>query len=432
MSDRQRGVVAMSALGAVVVIMVLAATVGIPASHDPPGTSTFAAPARPSGPPLRPLEPTRPLDAGGAFPNGSGSAGPSQVASPAPWPTPSSVPSPTGSPAAPASTSSPVNVYAAISGPLDARLAGIPARVYVPDEASGTVVVIDPATFKVMARYFVGRLPHHVTPSWDLATLYVSDMESNRLTEINPRTGRAVGSRTIAAPYNLYFTPDGSKAIVVAEPLNRLDFYDRRTWRLLRRVAIPHAGPNHLDFSADGRYLLVSTEFSGFLVKVDTVRMRISRSLHVGGQPVDVKLSPDGSVFYNANMARGGVSVIDPRTMREIGFIHTGRAAHGLAVSRDTTKLYVTNRMSGTISVIAFATRRVVRTWRIGLSPDMITLSPNGRQLWTSDRFDGRVTVVDTNTGRVIKIIRVDAAPHGLTYFPQPGRFSVGHNGVYR
>jgi YVTN family beta-propeller protein len=304
--------------------------------------------------------------------------------------------------------------------------------VYVPDEQAGTVVVIDPVSMKIVARYHVGRLPHHVTPSWDLKTLYVNNMESNRLTEIDPVTGKPVGSRAIAAPYNLYFTPDGSKAIIVAEPLNRLDVYDRITWRLLRHIAIPHAGPNHLDFSSDGRYLIVSTEFAGYLVKVDLVRMRISRSLYVGGQPVDVKLSPDGSVFYNANMKRGGVSIIDPVAMREVGFLPTGLEAHGMAISRDATRLYVSNRMSGTISVIDFASRRVVATWKVGFSPDMITISADGSRLWTSDRFDGRVTVVNTANGRVVKVIRVDAAPHGLTYFPQPGRISLGHNGVYR
>jgi YVTN family beta-propeller protein len=62
----------------------------------------------------------------------------------------------------------------------------------------------------------------------------------------------------------------------------------------------------------------------------------------------------------------------------------------------------------------------------------MMQISPDGRQLWVSDRFHGTVTVVDTTTGEVIKKIKVGNNPHGLTYFPQPGRFSLGHNGVYR
>lgn len=377
------------------------------------------------------------LDVGGQGPSASDQMSANPIALEA---TPAIRASAQSSPAAPVAASPTVspsathlNVYAGIVGPrLDPRVAAIPKRVYVPDEKSGTVVVINPATFKIVARYVVGRLPHHITPAWDLPVLYVNDMESNGLTMIDPGTGRPIGSRAISAPYNLYFSLDGSKAIVVAEPLNRLDFYDRTTWKLLRHVRIRFAGPNHLDFSADGRYLLVSTEFAGYVVKVDVERMTIVGALHVGGQPIDVKLSPDGSVFYVANMKRQGVSIIDPIAMREIAFLHTGREAHGFAISRDTNQLYVTNRRSGTISVIDFASRDVIKTWKVGGSPDMITVSPDGRQLWTSNRFNGSVTVVDTTNGHVLAVIKVDSAPHGLTYFPQPGQISLGHNGVYR
>ena len=89
--------------------------------------------------------------------------------------------------------------------------------------------------------------------------------------------------------------------------------------------------------------------------------------------------------------------------------------------------------MSGLkISVISFARRRVVATWQVGGSPDMLQVSPDGRQLWTSNRFNGTVSVIDTRTGRVIHTITVGSSPHGLAFFPQPGNYSLGHNGVYR
>ena len=118
--------------------------------------------------------------------------------------------------------------------------------------------------------------------------------------------------------------------------------------------------------------------------------------------------------------------------MRFLKFIHTGSGAHGFAVSRDTKHLYVSNRLAGSISVIDFATKRVVDTWKVGGSPDMMQVSPDGRQLWVSNRFNSSVSVIDTRTGRVLKTIRVGASPHGLCLFPQPGRYSLGHNGVYR
>ena len=326
-----------------------------------------------------------------------------------------------------------INVYAATqSGTLSPAVAGIPERVYVPNSGTGTLDVIDPATYKVIAHYRVGAIPHHVAPAWDLSKLYVDDEGSGMLSVIDPRSGAPIGQVAVPDPYNLYFTPDGSKAIVVAERLRRLDFRDPHTFKLIRSVPIPWNGVDHLDFSADGSYLMASTEFTGVVVKVDTVAMQITGFVHVGGLPVDVRLSPDGSVFYVANQGRGGVSVVDPVAMKELAFIKTGRGAHGLMVSRDTKSLYVTNRLAGTISVIDFDSRSVVATWRTGGSPDMVQLSPDGSELWTTGRYDGVVYVVDTTTGKLLHQIRVGGQPHGLTYFPNAGRFSLGHNGVYR
>lgn len=331
-------------------------------------------------------------------------------------------------------------VYAGTtSGRISPLLAGLVPRVYVPDEGSGDVVVIDPKTFAIVGRFRVGSLPEHVTPDWDLKRLYVNDMNSNTLTVIDPRTERPIRTIRLPTPYNLYFTPDGSKAIVVEDFTapggragNGLRFYDRRTWKFLQFVPIPFPGADHLDFSADGRYLFLSCEYSGVVERVDTRTMKVTGSVYVGGLPIDVRLAPTGDLFYVANQGRGGVSIIDPAAMKVIGFIPTGRGAHGLALSRDATKLYVSNRLAGTISVISFATRRVIATWIVGGTPDMMSLSPDGIQLWLSNRYSGTVTVVDTRSGRVLHVIRTGTGPHGLSYWPQPGDYSVGHNGNMR
>jgi len=160
--------------------------------------------------------------------------------------------------------------------------------------------------------------------------------------------------------------------------------------------------------------------------------MRVVGALSVGGRPIDVKLSPDGSVFYVADQARGGVLVIDARTFTVRRFIPTGAGAHGLYPSRDGRFLYVTNRGAGTISVLDFRTGTPRATWHIGGSPDMGGVSADGTQLWVSGRYNAAVYVVDTLTGRLLHTIRVGAGPHGLDVFPQPGRYSLGHTGVYR
>ena len=331
------------------------------------------------------------------------------------------------------STTPSPNVYGAMTDPrLAPQVASVKPLVYVPNNGSNTVTVIDPSTYRIVRTFAVGVGPQHVTPSWDLRHLYVGNTYSNTLTQIDPRSGRPTRTIPVPDPYNLYFTPDGSLAIDVAERLQRLILFDPVTWRQVGSVPIPWAGADHLDFSPNGRYLMLSTEFSGQVVKVSVPRMKVVGTVHVGGLPVDVKLSPDGSVFFVANQGRSGVSVIDPVSMRETDFIPTGSGAHGLCVSRDTTELYVSNRLAGTISVIDFATLRVIHTWHVGGSPDMMQVSADGRELWVSNRYDATVSVVSTSTGKVLHTIAVGANPHGLTLFPQPGRYSIGHNGVYR
>src|SRR6185295_5909892 len=266
------------------------------------------------------------------------------------------------------------DVYAAARpGQMSAAVRGDVARVYVPNSVAGTVDVIDPATYKIVDHFKVGREPQHVTPSYDLKSLWVLADKGDSLTRIDPVTGHREQTVAVADPYNMYYTPDGRYAIVVAERKKRLDFHDPHTMVLVKQVSVPCRGVDHMDFSANGRYLVASCEFSGELVKVDVLEEKLLGTLKLPGHsmPQDVRLSPDGSVFFVADMASNGVYVIDVDALQVLTFLPTGRGTHGLYFSRDSRWLYASNRGEGTISVIDVRTRTVARVWHIPRgSPD--------------------------------------------------------------
>jgi YVTN family beta-propeller protein len=329
------------------------------------------------------------------------------------------------------------NVYAA-DGPgnlTGAARTALP-RIYVPNSKSNTVDVIDPRTYKVVDHFAVGGLPQHIVPAYDLKQLYVTNDTGNTLTEIDPQTAKPTRTIPVEDPYNMYFTPDGRYAIVVAERNARLDFRDAHTFALVKSVPTPCSGVDHMDFTADGTKALVSCEFSGQLLELDVPNQRIVKAFSVGGggMPQDVKLSPDGRVFYVADMMSNGVWVVGARSFRVLYRIHTGTGAHGLYPSRDARYLYVTNRGAGSISVLSFATRKIVHTWRIpgGGSPDMGGVSADGKVLWLSGRYNGVVYAISTVNGKLLARIPVGAGPHGLCVWPQPGRYSLGHTGILR
>ncbi|HEV8502720.1 MAG TPA: YncE family protein, partial [Casimicrobiaceae bacterium] len=271
----------------------------------------------------------------------------------------------------------PSNLYSeAAAGRYAPATANALARVYVPNVRSNDVYVIDPATLKVVDKFKVGINPQHVVPSWDLKTLWVANNAEHRtdgtLTPIDPATGKPGKPVPVDDPYNMYFTPDGHSAIVVAEAHKRLDFRDPHTMQLQYSLATPQCGGiNHADFSIDGRYAIFTCEFDGGLARIDMVEHKVLGYLKLskGGMPQDIRISPDGRTFYVADMMSDGVFTIDGDSFTETGFIPTGIGTHGFVVSRDGTKLYVSNRgthlMEGTrsgpgsISTIDFATNKV-------------------------------------------------------------------------
>jgi YVTN family beta-propeller protein len=348
--------------------------------------------------------------------------------------------------ARPARPAVPVNVYAHIrAGMVNPKWRGDPVRVYVPNSLSNTVTVINPRTYKVVGEFPVGAQPNHVTPSWDGSVLFVNDTDGNSLVPINPATGRPGRPVPVTDPYNLYFTPDGRYALVMAEAFNRIDFRDPRTMRLRYSMSVPCAGVNHMDFTADGRYAVASCEFSAQLLYINVRGHKVAASMRTGvptsmmripggSMPQDVRLAPDGKIFYVADMIANGVWLIDAGSFRKVGFIHTGLGAHGLLISRDAADVFVSNRNAGSVSVISSATRAVVHTWRIpgGGSPDMGGIMPDGKVMWWGGRYNGVVYAMSTTNGRLIAEIPVGAGPHGLCVFPQPGRYSLGHTGNFR
>ncbi len=301
-------------------------------------------------------------------------------------------------------------------------------------------------------RFPVGFLPQHVVPAWDLQTLWVANNGRRRadgsLTPIDPKSGKPGPRVLVADPYNMYFTPDGKSAIVVAERLKRLDFRDPHTMALQQSLPTPAcSGINHADFSIDGRYAIFTCEFrGGGLVKIDIVNHQV-----VGYLRLDDRADAAG----HSRLARRHVFFMSRTCLPMVCFWSMATASSKSASSRPgsapTVFIQAATGQSSTSPTAArtgSTGRRMARgasassisrpatvekTWPIpgGGSPDMGNVSIDGKDLWLSGRYDNVVYDIDTKTGAV-RQISVGKEPHGLTVWPQPGRYSLGHTGNMR
>src|SRR4051794_37721132 len=230
------------------------------------------------------------------------------------------------------------NLYAA-NGPgmLSQTVRGFPYRVYVPNSKSDTVDVIDPTTYKIVGHFALpkhkARLlePQHVVPSFDLKKLWVAQDLGDQLTAIDPATGQQGETIPVDDPYNMYYTPDGKYAVIMAERMKRIDFRDAQTMKVVNKLPVNCAGVNHADFTPDGRYMIATCEFSSEIIKVDVAAQKVLGHLKLEprGMPQDCRISPDGKLFYIANMDADGVHLVDGEAFKQVGFVPTGKGAHG-------------------------------------------------------------------------------------------------------
>ena len=170
--------------------------------------------------------------------------------------------------------------------------------------------------------------------------------------------------------------------------------------------------------------MIATCEFDNQMIKVDIAEKKVLGhiSLSPKGMPQDCRISPDGKLFYVADMDANGIHLIDGDSFKEVGFMKTGKGAHGLYFSRDSKTLYISNRGEGTISLLDMATHKLTTKWVIpgGGSPDMGGVSADGKSLWLSGRYDREVYVFNTANGALRARIRVGAGRTGFVSIHNP------------
>ncbi|MEU6038703.1 hypothetical protein ABZ801_25170 [Actinomadura sp. NPDC047616] len=333
------------------------------------------------------------------------------------------------SPAAPGS-----DVYAATRpGMLSPATRALPPRLYVPNAATGTVDVL-----ALPGGRLVGRIPvpggrtARVVPSWNLRWLWVVGRDG--LLPVSARSGRRGRVRPVPRVRGLYFTSRGREAVTIAS--RRVVFRDPVTMRARAALRLPCTGTPHADLSADEGTLVLACVRPGLLVRVDVAR-RVTTgtlALPLGSHPQDVRLSPDGSLFYVADPVKGGVWLVDAARFQATGFIATAPGAHGLLPSRDARTLYVLGRGDGSFTAIDFAARRVTARRRLPrtgrTAPGGVTV--DGTALWLTAPAAGTAYAVSPDDGRLTRTVRLDGRPANALLYPQPGRYSLGGTAHFR
>ena len=281
-------------------------------------------------------------------------------------------------------------------------------RVYVTNEGSGDISIIDPDSRAETKRIPLGKRPRGLAASPDNRLLYIA------------LSGSPVGGPGV----------DVSALPPADKTADGIAVFDTVLGKVLRVIG-GISDPEQLAVSPDGRRLYVASEDTGQLIILDSARGTVWHKLSVGGEPEGVAVSPDGAIVVVTSEEDNSVSIIDARQPTVLVSVSVGARPRNVAFSNSGLRAFVTGENDATLSVIDVPGRRVTNTIKLGDKserPMDVKLPPLGDRLYVTTGRGGRLVAIDAVNFKVTHRVAVGERPWGLAISPD-GRFLFTANG---
>jgi YVTN family beta-propeller protein len=282
-------------------------------------------------------------------------------------------------------------------------------RVYVTNEVSGDMTIIDSGTYNVIATVPLGKRPRGIHASPDRKTIYVALSGS-------PIGGPDVDESTLPPPDK---TADGIGVFDVAQ-------------KKIVRTIKGGSDPENFDLSKDGSQLFISNEDDSAVSIVDIASGAVVKSAKVGAQPEGVKVTPDGKRVWVTSEESGTISVLDPAAGKILKTFKVGHRPRSIAFTPDGSKAYVNAENDGTVVLVDAVKLKMIKPIPLGkpgaVKPMAVLLSRDGTKLFVSTGRGHRVFTIDTATNKVDGSVEVGPRPWGIALSPD-GKTLYSANG---
>lgn len=280
--------------------------------------------------------------------------------------------------------------------------------VFVSDEGSGQLSIIDAAGDSVVGRIAVGTRPRGVRVSPDGRTVYVALSGSPRCPPTMPDSE--------CAKLKVDKSKDGIGEVDVAA-------------RQVRRVLPGGSDPENFDLSPDGARLYTSNEDANTASFIDIKNGTVLRTVPVGREPEGVAIPPDGKTVWVTSESDNIVTVLDAESGVAVARICVGKRPRDVVFSNDGTRAYVSAESGGNISVVDAVKFRVLRTIPMpeGAKPMGLALMADGKQLWVANGRAGTVSLLDLERDTIMANVKVGVRPWGLALLPDGTRLYVAN-----
>ena len=310
-------------------------------------------------------------------------------------------------------------------------------RVYLSDQTSNTVSVVDPASEKLLGVIRLGDpTPGNLSPLYkgqllvhgmgfspDRRTLLVVSIGSNSVAFIDTATNRVKHISYVGrSPHEAMFTPDGKEVWVAVRGEDYIQVLDGRTYQPIHRIQVPN-GPGMTIFSPDGKYGYVVSSFTPEMVVINTKTHKIiGRVTQASPFSPDVAATPDGRQVWFTLKDIGKTQVVNAKPpFNTIAMLDTGPITNHVNFARNAHGQFAYVTIGGLNEVKVFTTSdhpELVATIPTGELPHGLWPSGDGTRIYVGLENRNGVAAIDTASNKVVSTISTGQAPQGMVYIP--------------
>jgi YVTN family beta-propeller protein len=311
-------------------------------------------------------------------------------------------------------------------------------RVYVSNETSGDMTVIDSSNFEVVENVHLGKRPRGIHASPDGKFIYIAlsgspiggpNVDESTLPPAD-KTADGIGVFDIAQnkivkviqggsdPENFAVSADGKWIYVSNEDDEGIGFVDLSTGLLVPPTIKTGEEPEGVTLSPDGTLIYSTAEADGTVSVIDTATRKLVKTFKVGRRPRNIVFMPDGKHAYVNAENDGNICILDTEKNVMTGTVPLGKPGvvkpMGMVLSKDGSKLYVTTGRGKSVFVVNTADNKVETSFEVGERPWGIGISPDGKMLFTANGPSQDISIIDTATNVVIKKVKCTGGPWGI------------------
>ncbi|MDE3023320.1 MAG: YncE family protein [Pseudomonadota bacterium] len=281
------------------------------------------------------------------------------------------------------------------SSPLGIAYAPSSNSIYVTNINSNNVSVINPATNTVTATITVGTNPYGIAYAPSSNSIYVANNGSNNVSVINPATNTVTATITVGTnPYGIAYAPSSNSIYVANHGSNNVSVINPATNTVTATITVG-SSPLGIAYAPSSNSIYVANINSNNVSVINPATNTVTATITVGSSPNRIAYAPSSNSIYVANYGSNNVSVINPATNTVTATITVGSSPLGIAYAPSSNSIYVANYGSNNVSVINPATNTVTATITVGSGPYEIAYAPSSNSIY--------VTNINSNTVSVIK-----------------------------